>query len=462
MCDEPAGGELFDLVPQNVWSILHRLSCEYPHTAYIVGGCVRDGTLGIKPHDWDICTDATPNEVMEIFSDCRAIETGLKHGTVTIIMRGEQYEITTFRTDGKYTDGRHPDTVEFVSNVEVDLARRDFTINAMAFNDYDGLVDPYGGRFDLERRLIRCVGNPDDRFQEDGLRILRALRFASVYSFDIETETSAAIHRNAALLDRISAERICSELFKLLCGKNVLSVLMEYSDIICKIIPQMSACVGFNQNNLYHQYTVYEHIARSVAAYEGKDTVIKMALLLHDIGKPQCYFENDTGGHFYGHPAASAVVAEDVLNGLKVSNYTKECVLQLVKYHDETLLPTAKCARKWLSKYGADQVFRLIEVRKADIAGQREDAFAHRINEVEQFEKAVKDVIASWNCFKLRDLQINGRDLLSIGVPEGKQVGETLNHLFDAVMNDQIHNNRNDLLIEAKRYIEERRSNAWS
>lgn len=462
MCETPIGINLFDIIPDNVWSILHRLNYEYDHHAFIVGGCVRDAMLGRQPHDWDICTSATPDEVLEIFSDCRAIETGLKHGTVTIIVRGEQYEITTFRMDGNYTDGRHPDQVKFITNIEGDLARRDFTVNAMAFNDASGLIDPYGGRFDLQRGIIRCVGKPDARFGEDGLRILRALRFASVYAFDIEEETSASIHRNAALLGRISAERICTELNKLLCGQNVLSMLMNYSDIIAQIIPQMSSCIGFNQNNPYHQYTVYEHIARSVAAYHGNDTIVKLALLLHDIGKPQCYFENETGGHFYGHPAVSAAIAEGVLTDLKVSNYTKECVCQLVEHHDELLLPTAKCARKWLSKYGTDQVYRLIEVRKADIAGQRQDAFASRIDEVERFEKAVQEVITSWNCFKIRDLNINGRDLMAIGVPEGKHVGETLKYLFDAVMNDQLRNERNELLIAAKRYIEERRNYAWS
>ena len=249
MCDEPLGIGILDKIPDNVWIILNRLNYEYDHHAFIVGGCVRDAMLGRQPHDWDICTSATPDEVLEIFSDCRAIDTGLKHVTVTIIVRGEQYEITTFRADGDYSDGRHPDHVTFIPNIEGDLARRDFTVNAMAFNDASGLVDPYSGRLDIQHGIIRCVGNPDARFNEDGLRILRALRFASVYGFDIEEETSAAIHRNAALLDRISAERVCAELYKLLCGQNVLPVLMGYPDIICQIIPQMNSCIGFNQNN---------------------------------------------------------------------------------------------------------------------------------------------------------------------------------------------------------------------
>ena len=257
--------------------------------SYVVGGCVRDSLLGLEPHDWDICTNATPNEVLRTFArrNVKIIETGIKHGTVTVCLSGagEQYEVTTFRIDGEYSDGRHPDSVSFTPSLLEDLARRDFTMNAMAYNEVTGLIDPFGGEKALQHNEISCVGNPADRFQEDALRVMRALRFASTYGFSIEANTAAAIHQFAPHLNDIAVERIQAELCKLLLGKGVLEVLLGYSDVIAAIIPEISPCIGFDQKNRYHEYTIYDHIAHAVANYTGDDISIKVALLLHEIGR---------------------------------------------------------------------------------------------------------------------------------------------------------------------------------
>lgn len=307
-------------IPSGAASILDNLHAA-KQEAYVVGGCVRDSLLGREPNDWDICTSASPEAVKKLFSDHDVIDTGIKHGTVTVLEDGAAYEVTTFRKDGNYSDGRHPDSVEFVSNVLEDLARRDFTINAMAYSVEDGLVDPYGGLRDLERKVISsCVGSPDERFTEDGLRLLRAIRFAANYGFIIADQTADSIHRNVALLKNVSVERITSELCKTLLGDGVLQVLLDYKDVFCAIVPELEPCVGFEQNNKFHQYTVYDHIAHAVAGYTGKDTTIKIALLLHDIGKPLCYTEDENGGHFYGHAPICAEIAEGVLRRMRFDN----------------------------------------------------------------------------------------------------------------------------------------------
>ena len=299
-------------LPKSVELILSKLNnCGYE--AYIVGGCVRDSIIGTTPHDWDICTSALPEQVMEVFEGYKIIPTGLKHGTVTIIIDDAQYEVTTYRIDGKYEDNRHPKEVSFTSDLKEDLSRRDFTINAMAYNPSIGLVDYFGGKKDIRKKLIKCVGNPDERFNEDALRIMRTLRFASTYGFVITEETSSAVHCNVALLNNIAKERINTELCKLLCGEGVLEILLNYNDVISTIIPELKPCIGFNQNNRYHQYTVYDHIAHAVSNYTGEDMVVKVALLLHDIGKPTCYTEDENGGHFHGHGVPSSEIAKEAV-----------------------------------------------------------------------------------------------------------------------------------------------------
>lgn len=422
------------------------------HTAYVVGGCVRDSLLCKEPHDWDICTSAKPEKVCEMLCEVgvRTIETGLQHGTVTACLGDGDYEITTYRVDGEYTDGRHPDKVEFVDDISADLARRDFTINAMAYNDYSGLVDPYGGWSDLNDGIIRCAGNPDDRFTEDALRILRALRFASTYGFKIEEGTADSIHRNRWLLKRISAERIQSELVKMLCGKGILDILLEYSDVVAVIIPELEPCIGFDQNNKFHIYTVYDHIAHAVSNYTGDDISVKIALLLHDIGKPQCYTEDSNGGHFYGHAVPSRDIAEKVLNRLKFDNKTKNEVLELVLFHDATIAATKKTVRRWLNMVGYEQLVRLMEIRRADILAHAPGTTDARLSDRDKILEIANEVIAEQECFQIKDLAVNGYDIMSLGVPSGPTVGSVLKHLLEQVLDENIENEHDALMEEAE------------
>lgn len=441
-------------IPKQANSIILGLRQE-GHDAYVVGGCVRDSLLGKEPHDWDISTSATPDEVkLYLFRHgIRSIDTGLKHGTVTAyISKLEQYEITTFRSDGVYSDGRHPDCVEFVGSVIQDLSRRDFTINAMAYNTA-GMVDPFHGQADLERGVINCVGNPDERFSEDALRILRALRFSSVYRFRIGEETARSIHQNRNKLLMVSAERIQMELCKLLFGKGVLDVLLEYSDVFSAIIPELAPCIGFQQNNPYHQYTVYDHIAHAVANYIGNDISVKIALLLHDIGKPGCYTEDEKGGHFYGHGVPSRDMAECVMNRLKFDNKTKAEVLDLVLYHDTVIEPTPKVVKRWMNRIGKDRFAQLLDVRMADIRAHAEGTQESRIERCMALRSIMSDVLDEEQCFSLKDLAIHGKDILSLGVPQGKVIGDTLQHILNKVISGELDNHIEPQMQEAQQYI---------
>lgn len=420
--------------------------------SYVVGGCVRDSLLGLEPHDWDICTNATPDEILEVCEGrgVKTIRTGIKHGTVTVCFDGEQYEVTTFRVDGKYFDGRHPDSVSFTGNLREDLARRDFTINAMAYSESTGLIDPFGGKKALQDREISCVGDPADRFGEDALRILRALRFASVYGFRIDGRTEEAIHDLAPNLNHISLERINAELCKLLCGHGVLDVFLNYPDVITMIVPELGPCVGFKQNNPYHQYNVYDHIAHAVASYDGSDVSVKVALLLHDVGKPQCYTEDERGGHFYGHSVPSRDIADVVTRRLRFDNKTRNEVMELVLYHDAVIEPTPKAVRRWLNKIGADRFRQLLCVRMADIQALAASTQASRISRCNELETLMNDVIAKDQCFSMKDMALGGKDILDMGVPEGVRVGEILTVLLSEVISGNLPNNH-DVLAERAR-----------
>lgn len=444
-------------IPKGAQSIVMGLRYAY-HEAYVVGGCVRDSLLGKEPKDWDICTSATPDEMKECFRRCgfETIDTGLKHGTLTVkVGKGEHYEVTTFRVDGNYSDSRHPDSVEFVDSIYKDLSRRDFTINAMAYNSA-GLIDTYHGRQDLERGIISCVGNPDDRFSEDALRILRALRFASTYNFTIDDRTAESIHKNKNNLKNIAVERIQSELCKMLCGKGILRVLLEFSDVISVIIPEIQSCIGLEQNNPYHQYTVYDHIAHAVANCDTADVSVKMALLLHDIGKPLCYTEDENGGHFHGHAVPGRDIAETVMNRLRFDNKTKEEVLELVLYHDATIEPTPKTVRRWLNKIGENRFSQLLDIRMADIKAHTEGTQESRIEKCQALGTIMSDILEQEQCFSMKDLAIRGKDILAFGVPEGKIVGDILNHILDMVINGELENYIEVQMEEAKRFLEER------
>ena len=426
--------------------------------SYVVGGCVRDSLLGLQPKDWDICTSALPEQVEEIFKGNRIIETGLKHGTVTIVMEDGQYEVTTFRTDGVYSDCRRPDNVTFVRNVDDDLARRDFTINALAYNGNDQIVDLWGGVDHLRQGVISCVGNANDRFNEDALRIMRALRFASVYGFAIDEETAKAIHKNAHLLSNIAVERINVELCKLLCGKGALRILLDYNDVITMIIPEFKPCVGFNQNNRYHQYTVYDHIAHAVDNYKGTDLTVKLALFFHDIGKPTCYTEDENGGHFHGHGVPSRDITEAAMQRLRFDNKTQKDVTELVLYHDSVIEPTPKTVKRWLNKIGQEQLLRLLDIRMADIIAHAEGTQESRVERCIAVRELMNLIISEEQCFSIKDLSVCGTDILNLGVPQGKFVGEILSHLLEKVINGDLDNKRDVLMDEVKCYLNAHKS----
>lgn len=429
-------------IPAPVLFILQELY-NYGYEAYIVGGCVRDKLLNREPHDYDICTSATPDEIIKTFPNEEIIPTGLKHGTVTIIANGEPIEVTTFRIDGEYSDNRRPDKVEFTTNLIEDLKRRDFTINAMAYSPFTDLIDPFNGQEDLKNKIIRCVGNPNDRFEEDALRILRAMRFASVYNFSIDNKTAKSIHQNKDRLLNIAAERIQSELCKMLTGKGILNILLEYSDTMAIIIPELKPCIGFNQNNRFHEFTIYDHIAHAVSNCKTIDPVVNVSLLLHDIGKPCCYTEDHNGGHFYGHGVYSHDLAEKALTRLRFDNKSRNDILELVLYHDAVIEPTPKTVRKWLNKIGEKQFMRLLDIRMADILAHKKDTQNSRIDRCIALGIIANEIIEQNQCFKLNDLVINGYDIMNLcDIKEGKDVGYILNNVLDAIINGSIKNER--------------------
>lgn len=432
-------------IPSGAEFILRRLE-EAGHMGYVVGGCVRDALLGREPNDWDVCTGAKPHEMQAAFRDCRVIETGLKHGTLTVLHGGEPYEVTTFRVDGEYTDHRHPDEVIFVENVIDDLARRDFTINAMAWNPSTGLVDAFGGQEDLKRRLIRCVGEPEKRFTEDALRILRALRFASVYNFLIEEKTAQAIHALKHTLQGVAAERIRVELCKLLCGRGAEDVLRQYADVIFEILPELKPMQGFEQHKPeYHLFDVWEHTLHAIGAVESTE-ILRLTMLLHDSGKPSCFTMDETGGHFYGHARFSVEIAERALTRLRVDNATHDAVLTLVKHHDIPLEMEKPAILRRLNQFGEEGLDRLISVHMADgiakgtLHPEVPNAWAR------DMRKAVAEVLSERPCFTLKDLAVNGRDLMAEGVAKGPLLGQTLSRLLDMVMDGKIPNEKEALI----------------
>lgn len=440
---------MFD-IPVGAQAIISALE-DAGFEAFVVGGCVRDSLLGRQPHDWDICTSARPNAVLNVFKEQRIVPTGLQHGTLTVFSTNFlPYEVTTYRIDGDYSDHRRPDSVEFTTDLVEDLARRDFTVNAMAYNKKTGVIDPFGGMDDLRSGLIRCVGNPNDRFNEDALRILRALRFSAIYGFSIEPETAASIHDNRELLRRISEERIQSELRRMIAGKNALPVLLAYSDVIATIIPEFKNCIGFDQKNPYHVYTVYEHIMRAMDNYKGDDEIVRLALFLHDIGKPDCFTTDERGGHFHGHGFISRNKADAILHRLRFDTVTLDAVCELIYHHDATIEPTRKTVRRWLNKLGPEQFLRLLDVRMADIHAHSPGTQASRIERCNALRAYYEELVAEGACFSLKNLVINGRDVMALGVPQGREVGEVLQKCLGAVMEEEVKNDRDELIRFAK------------
>ena len=438
-------------MPKDVEKIIERLNSA-GYEAYVVGGCVRDSIMEKTPHDWDICTSATPEVVKSLFS--HTTDYGMKHGTITVFADKEGYEITTFRAETDYSDHRHPDTVEFVADLKSDLSRRDFTINALAYNNESQLIDMFNGLDDIRNQMIRCVGNADERFKEDALRILRALRFAATLGFDIEDKTSEAIHYNVHLLKYIAEERKRDELMKLLGGNYTTKILLEYSDVIAEVIPEIQLCVGFNQNNRYHCYDVYEHMVHAVE--NGITPIEKFALLIHDIGKPHCYTEDKNGGHFYGHPAISEEIAKDVVDHLKFDNDSKKAVLELVKYHDIEIPVTKKSVLKLLNRLGEERALQLMDIKLADILAHAPGTQDALIEKWKIFNRLLGEVLVEEDCFSRKNLAVNGNDIKALGVSEGPEIGRIIQTLMGEVMSEQLANEKEVLLNRANELKERR------
>ncbi|MBQ8967490.1 HD domain-containing protein [Ruminococcus sp.] len=431
-------------IPGYVTPVLNRL-LQNEYESYIVGGCVRDAMMNNEPHDYDVCTNCTPDKMVDIFKDFHTIETGLKHGTLTIMSEHMPVEVTTYRSDGEYTDHRRPDTVKFETELREDLKRRDFTINAMCYNPDDGLVDMFGGAEDLKNKLIRCVGTAEERFDEDALRILRALRFASVLDFNIEENTAAAMRSKAYLLSAISAERIFSELKKLLCGKAVCRIMTEYSDLITIILPEISDCIGCVQNNVHHCYDVYEHICHSIENIEP-DEELRLTMLFHDIAKPSKKTTDEDGtDHFKLHQLASADVAEAVLSRLKSSNKTLKLVADLVREHDDRILPKRRSVKRFLAKYDYDFFDKWLKVRRADTLAQSNYLRAEKLAELDELTRLGAEIKEEMSCLKVSDLAINGHDMISLGF-QGQQIKSALNFALDNVI-DELVENDHDILV---------------
>lgn len=427
--------------PTDILAVLERLE-QAGFASYIVGGAVRSQLQGNVPHDYDVCTAARPEQVRQICSEWKTVDTGLKHGTVTALTASGPVEITTFRLEGQYTDCRRPDRVEFVTDIKADLARRDFTINAMAWSPIRGLCDPFGGQRDLQAGILRCVGDPKQRMTEDALRILRALRFLSVYGFQMELQTKQAVLHCRSLLQHISAERITDELIRILCGPYVGQVLTEFSDVITEILPELRPMIGFDQNNPHHSYTLWEHSVRAVEAIPPRPE-LRMAMLFHDVGKSACYTEDSAGiGHFYGHAKHSVPLTASALQRLRLDNTLYDDILYLVRHHDTPLGLTPKTVRRKLAVHGERYSRALLAIHKADCIGQ--GTAPENLTAFLKSEDLLEAVLEEEGRFKRKDLAINGNDLIHWGM-QGREIGEMLAALFNYVLDDPTRNTRETL-----------------
>ena len=436
-------------LPEKVKFIIDTIM-EAGYEAYAVGGCIRDSILLRKPSDWDITTSASPYQVKELFR--RTLDTGIKHGTVTVMLDKEGFEVTTYRIDGEYEDGRHPKEVTFTRNLTEDLKRRDFTINAMAYNEKDGLVDIFGGLEDIRCKMIRCVGDPVERFSEDALRMMRAVRFSAQLGYRIEEETSNAIRVLAPDLKKISAERIQTELVKLLTSPHPDYLRMAYETGITKVVlPEFDLCMITEQKNPHHCYTVGEHTLVAMQAVRA-DKVLRLAMLFHDMGKPLCVTTDEEGiDHFHGHPSVSEEIAGNVLHRLKFDNDTIYMVKKLVKYHDQYIEPQPKNVRCAIRKMGEDVFPLLLEVKEADVQAQSDFLREKKEKNLKDVRDVYQRILEENQCVSLKTLAINGKDLIDqAGMKPGKELGEVLNELLDLVTEDPARNTREYLLKAAK------------
>lgn len=434
-------------LPEKVCQIINCIT-EAGYEAYAVGGCIRDSILGRVPDDWDITTSATPLEVKKLFR--RTIDTGIQHGTVTVMLDKEGFEVTTYRIDGKYEDGRHPEEVTFTPNLEEDLKRRDFTINAMAYNEQDGLVDLFGGMQDIQAKIIRCVGDPIARFNEDALRIMRAIRFGAQLGYEIDSETKQAIKELAPNLTKISAERIQVELTKLLVSPHPEAMRTVYETGVADVImPEFAAIMETQQNHPHHSYSVGEHTIRAMQKVEGRKE-LRLAMLFHDMGKPLCLTTDEQGiTHFYGHAQHSTEIARKILRRLRFDNDTTNTVCRLVQYHDygNSVDPDRRIVRRAMNKIGGDLFPLLFEVKRADILAQSETFREKKLKRLAKWQELYAQILQRQECVSLKTLAVTGSDLIALGMKPGKELGDTLQELLELVL-DQPECNTKEYLSQ--------------
>lgn len=419
------------------------------HQAVLVGGCVRDSLLSIPPHDYDAATSALPHQIKAACGDLHCLDIGLKHGTVTVLAEELPIEVTTFRKESTYSDHRHPDAVEFTDKLEEDLARRDFTINALAW-DKGALVDLFGGQADLQARLVRCVGDPDRRFEEDALRLLRGLRLAAQLNFSLHPDTAAAIRRHAGDLAHVAWERISAEFLRLLCSPGAEPVLLEFPEVVVRILPELAPAVGFDQRNPHHIYDIYTHSVKAMAAVPPVPA-LRLAALLHDVGKPGAFSLDDLGvGHFYGHPKPGAALADRAAERLRLDKATRARVVELVERHHLPVEATQAWAGKWLSRLGPDLFFDLLALKRGDVLACA-DASAD-LSHLDRAEQLARELLDRQPCLTLKDLAVNGRDAMAVGL-SGPAIGRALNHLLDQVAEGSLPNERIPLLSALSAFL---------
>jgi tRNA nucleotidyltransferase (CCA-adding enzyme) len=449
------------IIPKDILAVL-KVMQSAGYEAYVVGGCVRDLVMGYNPHDWDICTNCKPDKTKEVLnnSNIKVTTVGIEYGTVVALMATQEVEVTTYRADGQYSNNRKPDSVTYVTNIAEDLSRRDFTINAMAIDPINNkFIDEFGGLIDINNNILRCIGNPDERFQEDALRIMRALRFAIKYQFKIDSQTSESMLKNKELLDNISKERITNELLKILqCKKDIRNYFLQYSDIVFQIIPELKPCYKFNQNNKYHKHDIYEHILNVTdGCKESGDFIIRLAALLHDIGKPQAYVVDSEGhGHFYGHPAVSAEIAKGIFEKeLVLTTKQRDRALELIEYHDMFISNTKRSVKRALNKHGLDFLNDWFILKQADIDDHIILPNTEWADMVTYTKDWVQKILADNECFSIKKLKINGNDIMKeFNLRPGKQIGFVLNKLLNMVIDEQIENEKSELLKASRQVLD--------
>lgn len=436
-------------IPQFVTTILDRLHAS-GYQAYLVGGCVRDMLLGRTPLDYDVTTCARPKQVKTCFSDMLTVDTGIVHGTVTVVSDGHPVEVTTFRRDGAYSDGRHPDQVVFTDSLLEDVQRRDFTVNALAYSQECGVLDYVNGRADLAARLIRCVGQPDRRFREDGLRLFRCVRFACTLQFTVEAETQKQLFAYQDDLLRIAPERIAAELKKLLVCDGI-GGIDAFREVLAVVLPEIQPMFGFDQHNPYHHLDVWTHTLTAMN-HVSPDLVLRLAMLFHDSGKPHCFTQSADGtGHFYGHAAISRELAEKALWRLRLERKTIQSVALLVANHDERIEETPISIKRWLNRLGEENFFRLIQLKRADNASKSPEKRQALLASMDRLESMAREMIQSNACYSLRQLAVHGDDLIGLGFRQGKEIGQWLDRLLEQVMTGELPNDRQRLLA----YVEQ-------